>query len=203
MAPSEKPDAQTIKAISIEIPTTSYPSRAITLDPLESDHRPHIHSEEETLTASSNTADSLTADQQNKMLDRTLAKPRPRPVTVGKAKQLPPPPDGVDLSKDDRFLRRYWIDSEPAKLPRSQERFLFFYFFLYRRASENNCARVLCTNAMASELFGKKAKATLTNYRQIGEGYGLFKTHLITNFERKPGEEAGTYFFLTSPWVNE
>ena len=174
----------------IEAPLTKQPS--------------HINSRVMTTEPSPDTIDATpTENQSSQPITESPTKLRLRPVTVGKAKQLPPPPIGIDLSKDDRFLRRYWIDSEPSKLPRSQERFLFFYCFLYRLASETNCSRVLCTNDMASEYFGKKAKATLTNYRQVGERYGLFNTHLLTNFEKKPGEDAGTYFFLKSPWTEE
>jgi hypothetical protein len=130
-------------------------------------------------------------------------RPRSRPVTVGKAPSLPPAPVFADLSKDEWFLAKYWLSPGPGGVPRSQERFFHFYRFLYNEAAKTGSARVYCTEEMAVETLGPKARGTFTNYRKLGQRYGMFTVHIVGNLGRREDCLPGTYFFLLFPWINQ
>jgi hypothetical protein len=137
------------------------------------------------------------------VLASPVARPRSRPVTVGKASSLPPAPAFADLSKDEWFLAKYWLSPGPGGVPRSQERFFHFYRFLYNEASKTGSARVYCTEEMAVETLGPKARGTFTNYRKLGQRYGMFTVHIVGNLGRREDCLPGTYFFLLFPWINQ
>jgi hypothetical protein len=137
------------------------------------------------------------------VLASPVARPRSRPVTVGKASSLPPAPSFADLSKDEWFLAKYWLSPGPGGVPRSQERFFHFYRFLYNEAAKTGSARVYCTEEMAVETLGPKARGTFTNYRKLGQRYGMFTVHIVGNLGRREDCLPGTYFFLLFPWINQ
>lgn len=124
---------------------------------------------------------------------------RAPPVTVGKSSLLPEVPLRIDLTRDERFLARYWFDPALGGLPRSQERFFHFYRFLYAEAARTGCGRVFCTKKMLVDALGERARATFTKYRKLGEQYGMFTVHVVGNLGRRKNQ-AGTYFFLRDPW---
>jgi hypothetical protein len=126
---------------------------------------------------------------------------RAPPVTVGKSPLLPDVPRMVDLTRDERFLARYWFDPTLGGLPRSQERFFHFYRFLYAEAARTGCARVFFTKKMISDALGDRARATFTKYRKLGEQYGMFTVHVVGNLGRRENQP-GTYFYLRDPWKN-
>lgn len=140
-----------------------------------------------------------------KSQDRHVLSHRPKrspPVTVGKPLLLPEPPEDFDFAKDERFLTKYWISPGPGGLPRSQERFFNFYRYLYSEAVKTQCARIYCTETMAVDMLGPKARGTFSSYRKLGVRYGLFNIHIVSNFGNG-GYKPGTYFYLLDPWKSQ
>jgi hypothetical protein len=127
---------------------------------------------------------------------------RSPPVTVGRPSSLPPPPNDFDFLKDERFLAKYWMSPGPGGVPRSQERFFNFYRYLYSEACRTRCARVYCTETMAIEVLGPKARGTFSNYRKLGVQFGLFSIHVVSNLGNS-GQLPGTYFYLLDAWKNQ
>lgn len=146
--------------------------------------------------------ESPAVEAKNSIQGATAQAPRRTPpVTVGKASSLPEVSLSVDLTKDERFLAKYWFDPVLGGLPRSQERFFYFYRFLYAEAARTGCGRVFCTKKMLVDALGDRARATFTKYRKLGEQYGMFTVHVVGNLGRRKNQ-AGTYFFLLDPWNN-